>query len=496
MQRRRSLGSFNMPFIHADFLLQSQAARHLYHDYAKDQPIVDFHTHLSAKEILDDRRFGNLVDIWLEGDHYKWRAMRANGISEKFCSGNAPAYEKFLAWAATVPHTLRNPLFHWTHLELQRYFDIEDILDPSTAPVIWKRANAQLAEDDSLTTRGILRRFRVRAICTTDDPSDSLAAHRKLAASDFEVGVYPTFRPDRALQVRDAETFNAWVDRLGAAANVEIISLNGLLDALRRRHEYFHESGCRLSDHALNHCYADSCTQEMAEEIFKRVRSGQSASAEEHSKFASFMMLFFGRLDNEKGWTKQLHLGAQRNVNQRLLKELGADTGFDSMGDWPQAATLGAYLDRLEKENALPRMILYNVNPGENYVFATMAGNFYAGQPGKIQLGAGWWFLDQKEGIEWQLNALSNVGLLSRFVGMVTDSRSFMSYPRHEYFRRVLCNIVGEDIENGLLPDHETLVRPMIENICFENARTFLGLELREAARAEKPPTGVVSHAR
>ena len=475
-----------MSFIHADFLLQSQAARRLYHNYAESQPILDFHTHLSASEIAEDRRFANLTDIWLEGDHYKWRAMRANGIAEQFCSGNAPAYEKFLAWAATVPHTLRNPLFHWSHLELKRYFGIDEFLDPGTAPGIWKRANAQLEEDESLTTQGILRRFGVRAVCTTDDPSDDLAAHRRIADSDFDIRVYPTFRPDRALRVRDPQAFNSWIERLGASANVDVTTFKSFLDALQRRHDDFHKVGCRLSDHALNHCYADFCTQTAAEDVFNRVRAGQPATVDEQAKFVSFMMLFFGRLDSEKNWTKQLHLGAQRNVNQRSLNELGPDAGYDSMGDWPQAAHLGAYLNRLEQEKALPKMILYNVNPVDNYTFSTMAGNFHdGGQPAKVQLGSGWWFLDQKEGIEWQLNTLSNTGLLSRFVGMVTDSRSFMSYPRHEYFRRVLCNVVGEDIKDGLVPDHEPLVRPMIEGICFDNARAFLGLELPEQVSAK-----------
>jgi glucuronate isomerase len=476
-----------MSFIHADFLLQSRAAQRLYHDYAENQPILDFHTHLSAEDIAEDRRFANMVEIWLEGDHYKWRAMRTNGVAERFCSGNASAYEKFMAWASTVPHTLRNPLFHWTQLELKRYFDIDDILDPGTAPGIWKRANALLAEDDKLTAQGILRRFDVRAVCTTDDPTDSLAAHRRLAASDFEIRVLPTFRPDRALNVHDAESFNRWVDRLNAAANVDIGNLSDFLDALQQRHEAFHKAGCRLSDHGLNHCYADWCSQAVAQDIFNRARSGQSANGEEHARFAAFMMLFFGSLDRAKDWTKQLHLGAQRNVNRRSLQELGPDTGFDSMGDWPQAATLGAYLGRLHQENALPRMILYNVNPKDNYTFATMSGNFHhSGQPATIQPGSAWWFLDQKEGIEQQLNALSNTGLLSRFVGMITDSRSFMSYPRHEYFRRVLCNLVGQDVEDGLIPDHETLAGPMIENICFHNARTFLRLDVPEPAASLK----------
>jgi glucuronate isomerase len=484
-----------MGFIHADFLLQGKTARDLYHRWAEDQPILDYHTHLPAADIAEDRRFSDLFDIWLEGDHYKWRAMRANGIAETFSTGDAPRYEKFLAWAETVPNTLRNPLFHWTHLELKRYFDIEEILDPETAPSIWEQARAQLAADDSLTAQGILRRFGVRAVCTTDDPSYDLAAHRRLAASGFEIGVYPTFRPDRALAIRDAEAFNSWVDRLGAAANVEVTNLNSFLDALKQRHDDFHRAGCRLSDHGLNHCYVDLCPPAAADDIFRRVRSGEPADDADYAKFASFMMLFFGRLDSEKGWTKQLHLGAQRNVNQRALKELGPDAGFDSMGDWPQAAALGTYLDRLEQEHALPRMILYNLNPADNYAFSTMVGNFHdQGQPAKIQFGSGWWFLDQKEGIESQLNTLSNTGLLSRFVGMVTDSRSFMSFPRHEYFRRVLCNLIGQDIENGLIPNSESLLRPMIENICFHNARAFLELPLpqpRESAILPGPRLGL-----
>jgi glucuronate isomerase len=472
-----------MSFIHPDFLLQSEPAKDLYHQYAECQPILDFHTHLSAEEIAEDRRFADLTDIWLEGDHYKWRAMRANGIDERYCSGEAPAYEKFQAWAATVPHTVRNPLFQWTHLELKRYFDIDEILDPGTAAGIWKKANAQLADEDGLTARSILQKFSVRAVCTTDDPSDNLAAHRQLAASGFETRVYPTFRPDRALRVADKEAFNSWIDRLSAAADVDISSLAHFLDALRVRHDYFHQMGCRLSDHALNHCHSDFCTQDAAAEIFRQARTGHAISEEEHSRFVSFMMLFFGRLDHEKGWTKQLHLGAQRNVNKRSMRELGADAGFDSTGDWPQAASLGAFLDRLDQEKALPKMILYNLNPADNYAFATMAGNFHdSGQPAKIQLGSGWWFLDQKEGIEWQINALSNTGLLSKFVGMVTDSRSFMSYTRHEYFRRVLCSLVGQDVEQGLIPDSEGLLGPMIENICFNNARSFLGLQLGEVA--------------
>src|SRR5262249_40445890 len=340
----------NMGFIHGDFLLQGKAARELYHRWAEDQPILDYHTHLSAADIAEDRRFRDLFDVWLEGDHYKWRAMRANGIAEKFCTGDAPRYEKFLAWAETVPYTLRNPLFHWTHLELKRYFDIGEVLDLETAPGIWKRTQAQLAADDSLTAQGILRRFGVRAVCTTDDPSYDLVAHRRLAASGFEIGVFPTFRPDRALGIRDAEAFNSWVDHLGVSANIQVTNLNSFLDALKQRHDDFHRAGCRMSDHALNHCFVDFCTSAVAENIFSRVRSGQPAGDAEHANFVSFMMLFFGRLDSEKGWTKQLHLGAQRNVNQQALQQIGPDPAFDSMADCPPAAPLGASLHPLQHD--------------------------------------------------------------------------------------------------------------------------------------------------
>ena len=467
-----------MPFIHDDFLLTTPTARRLYHRHAAGQPILDYHCHLPPKDIAEDRRFGNLCEIWLEGDHYKWRAMRANGIPERYCTGDAPPFEKFTAWARTAPHTLRNPLYHWTHLELKRYFGIDELLDETTAPAIWERANALLATDE-LTARGILRKFQVRALCTTDDPPDDLAHHRAIAASDLETRVYPAFRPDKALQVHLPEAFNRWTDRLAAAANREISKLVDFLDALGQRHDFFHQMGARLSDHGLDHLYADFCSEATAAAIFQRARAGQAANREEHAQFASYMMLFFGRLDAEKGWTKQLHLGARRNVNTRMLETLGPDTGFDSIGDWPQVEALARYLDRLERENALPKMIIYNLNPADNYAFATLIGNFQGGSiPGKIQFGSAWWFLDQKEGMEWQINALSNAGLLSRFVGMLTDSRSWMSYPRHEYFRRVLCNLLGRDIENGEIPDREELVGAMIENICFGNARRYFGLEL------------------
>ncbi|MBP1597762.1 MAG: D-glucuronate isomerase [Acidobacteria bacterium] len=465
-----------MPFIHDDFLLHSKTARRLYHGYAAEEPIVDYHCHLSPRDIAENRIFHDLYEIWLEGDHYKWRAMRANGVPERYCTGAEPPREKFMAWARTVPHTLRNPLYHWTHLELKRYFDIDQLLDERSAPDIWDRANALLSEPE-LCARGILRKFRVRALCTTDDPCDDLAHHRKIAASFPDTRVYPAFRPDKALNVHLPGAFNDWVDRLAAAAGTNIANLADLLSALRQRHDAFHLAGCRLSDHGLNSCYADFPSERAAAAIFAKARGGRAATTAEQGKFASFLMLYLGHLDAEKGWTKQLHLGARRNANTRGLQELGPDTGFDSIGDLPQADALGAYLDRLARENALPKTILYNLNPADNYVFATMAGNFQDGTAaGKIQFGSGWWFLDQKQGIEWQLDALSNAGLLSRFIGMLTDSRSFMSYPRHEYFRRVLCNLLGTDMENGELPGDESLVGTMVRTICYENARQYLNL--------------------
>jgi glucuronate isomerase len=470
-----------MSFIHDDFLLQTATARRLYHEVAAHQPILDYHNHLPPKDIAENRQFATLADIWLEGDHYKWRAMRANGVEERFITGEAEPYEKFLAWARTVPHTIRNPLYHWTHLELKRYFGIDQLLDERTAPAIWERANAMLATPE-LSTHGILKKFRVAALCTTDDPTDDLRYHRQIAESGLATKVYPAYRPDKALAVDKPETWNPWVDRLRAEANVDIRRLGDLLEALDQRHAFFHAHGARLSDHGLNYCYSDLPPDSEAGSMFRRVRSGSVVSPEDHARFAAFLMLHFGRLDAKRGWTKQLHLGPIRNARSRGLEQLGPDTGHDSVGDWPQAQRLAGYLDLLDREDALPKMILYNNNPVDNYVFATMVGNFAGGGvPGKMQFGAGWWYLDTKEGIEWQLNTLSNVGLLSRFVGMLTDSRSFMSYPRHEYFRRVLCNLLGSEIERGELPGDAELIHPLIENICFNNARNYLGLDVPEA---------------
>ena len=460
-------------FLTEGFLLSNDAAVRLYRQFAASQPIVDYHCHLQAKDIAENRRFANLFEIWLEGDHYKWRAMRANGVAEKYVTGDAPPYEKYLAWARTVPYTLRNPLYHWTHLELQRYFGITELLDEESAPGIWERANAGLA---GLSAHAILQKFGVKVVCTTDDPTDDLGAHLKIAKSNLTTRVLPTFRPDKALAVGEAE-FAPWVERLSQAANVEVRDLSSFLRALRSRHDYFHSAGGRLSDHGLDHCYATPCSEAAAAAIFSKAREGRMVTADERTQFASFMMLFFGHLDAEKGWTKQLHLGARRNVNSVARRVIGVDAGFDTIGDFSQGEVLAAYLDLLSRENALPRMILYNVNPADTFQFATLIGSFQDGQtPGKIQYGSAWWFLDQKQGMTSQMEALSNAGLLSRFIGMVTDSRSFMSYPRHEYFRRILCDMVGQDVARGELPNDDALLGRLIEDVCYRNARNYLQL--------------------
>jgi len=463
-----------MPFIHEDFLLSTKAAGKLYHKYAEPEPIFDYHCHISPRDIAANRQFKNLFEIWLEGDHYKWRAMRTNGVAERFCTGNADPFDKFKAWAATVPHTLRNPLYHWTHLELRRYFGITELLDEKTADKIWTKANAKLATAE-LTTQGILKKFKVKVVCTTDDPADNLEHHRAFAAQGHPTKMLPAFRPDKALTVNQPASFNKWVEQLAAASNVDINGFGAFITALKKRHDFFHSQGCRLSDHGLNHCFADFCSEKTAAEIFAKAQRGEMVSPLEHGQFASYLMLFFGKLNAARGWTQQLHLGALRSANTRLLKQLGPDTGFDSIGDWPQSSALASYLDRLDQENSLPKTIIYNLNPADNYAFATLIGNFQDGTiPGKIQYGSGWWFLDQKEAMEWQMNALSNLGLLSRFIGMITDSRSFMSYPRHEYFRRALCNLIGRDVESGLIPNDEKLVGPMIRNICYANAANYM----------------------
>ncbi len=468
------------PFVHGDFLLQTDAARDLYHAFAEQEPIYDYHCHLPPALIASNHQFGDLFEIWLAGDHYKWRAMRSNGVPERLCTGDASPREKFDAWCATVPQTLRNPLYHWSHLELQRMLGISLPINPGNAPGIWEQGAAVLGR---LRVGDILAASRVAVICTTDDPADSLEQHERIARSNphlpSRARVYPAFRPDKALAVGDPAAFNAWLERLGGAARTSIRTFDDLLAALSRRHDDFHAVGCRLSDHGLEQALAEPCGQADAAAVFAAARSGKAPSPEEAARYGSFLMREFGRWDARRGWTKQLHLGAMRNNNSRMLKAVGPDTGFDSIGDLPQARPLARYLDSLDATGELPRMVLYNVNPAGNYTFGTMLGNFQDGSvPGKIQFGSGWWFLDQKEGIEWQLNALSNLGLLSRFVGMLTDSRSFLSYTRHEYFRRVLCNLLGGEMERGELPDDRELVGAMVRRICFGNARDYFRLEL------------------
>jgi len=468
-----------MPFISADFLLESDAARTLYHTYAALEPILDYHCHLPPDLIAADHRFADLAEIWLAGDHYKWRAMRANGVAEDYCTGAASPWEKFLAYARTVPRLIRNPLYHWTHLELKNYFGITELLNEETAPAIWEQANARLAQP-GMTTRGILRSSRVAAVCTTDDPVDSLEHHRRIRLdAAFTTRVSPTFRPDKALTVDQPAVFNAWLDRLSAAAGIDCGSFSGMVEALRKRHDYFHEMGGRLSDHGLNVLPDADCSDAEAARIFDAARAGREVSPADAEKYRTRMMLHFGQWDAEKSWTKQLHLGALRNANTPMLRKLGPDSGFDSIGDWRQVGPLARYLDRLHDAGALPKVIVYNLNPADNYAICCLLGNFQGGgTPGKLQFGSGWWFLDQKEAMEWQINALSNLGLLSRFVGMLTDSRSFLSYPRHEYFRRVLCNLLGNDIEKGLVPDDFDHIGGIVRDICFRNASGYFGLDL------------------
>jgi glucuronate isomerase len=463
-------------YIGDDFLLQSDAARELYHRHAKGEPIYDYHCHVPPLQIADNHQFADLSEMWLGGDHYKWRAMRANGVDERFCTGGATPREKFDAWMATLPQALGNPLYHWSHLELVRYFGITELAGPATADAIWAKANARLP---SLRVHDILAANRVAVVCTTDDPADPLDTHEAIRRSGITTRVYPTFRPDRALGVANPNAFNPWVERLAGAARSPVHSFDDFLGALKARHDAFHAFGARLSDHGMETLLAEPCGRAEAAAIFKAAHGGRAASPEAAARFGSFLMLEFGRWDARRGWTKQLHLGAIRNNNTRLLGKLGPDTGFDSIGDFQHTRALARYLDALDVTGELPRTVLYNVNPADNYAFATMAGNYQDGTvPGKVQFGSGWWFLDQKEGIEWQLGALANIGLLGRFVGMLSDSRSFLCYTRHEYFRRVLCNLLGSQVERGELPADLALVGGLVRRICFANARDFFRLEL------------------
>lgn len=469
-------------FITDDFMLQSIAAKELYHDFAKDEPILDFHNHLPPDEIASDRSFANLFDVWLAGDHYKWRAMRANGICESRITGDADPRDKFDAWAETVPHTLRNALYHWTHLELDRYFGFEKLFSPDTADEVWEAGNEALASP-SFSCRSLLEKMKVKALCTTDDPVHSLEHHKAIAEDDsIDIGVYPTFRPDAALWVNDSEHFNNYANQLAEVSGGDCGSFSGFLDAIRSRHDFFHELGGRISDHGLYTIFQTECSKAEAEKIFDKVRTGKCADDAETDKFGNFLMLYFAELDASRGWTKQLHIGCERNNNSRVFGELGRDVGCDSIADINHTAAFRQYLDTLDTRGHLPKMIVYNLNPKDNYSLSAMVGNFQSGKPGeppcRLQLGTAWWFLDTKEGMEWQINAFSNTSLLSRFLGMLTDSRSFLSFTRHEYFRRILCNVVGQDVENGEIPRDMELVGNMVKRICYQNAADFFGLDV------------------
>ena len=465
------------PFMDEHFLLQTKTAQTLYHDFAKAMPIIDYHCHLSPQQIADDIRFDNLTQAWLAGDHYKWRAMRTNGIDEAYCTGTKPDIEKFNQWAGTVPYTMRNPLYHWTHLELQRYFGIHEILNPKSAQGIYENATAQLIQP-GFSTKNLIRKMNVRVICTTDDPIDSLEHHKKIAESGFEVKVFPAFRPDKAMEVSNAENFISYIKKLEAATNLSISNFEDFLFALQNRHDYFASMGCSVSDHGLEEIYAEEFTGSEIEAIFTKVHGGKTLNNIEQRKFKSCMLLHFAEWDWEKGWIQQYHLGALRNNNSRMMQQLGADTGWDSIGDFSQAAALSRFLNKLDSDDKLAKTIIYNLNPADNELMATMIGNFNDGSvAGKVQFGSGWWFLDQKDGIERQLNALSNMSLVSRFVGMLTDSRSFLSYPRHEYFRRIVCNMFGNEIEQGELPNDTAWIGKIIQDISFNNANQYFGWE-------------------
>jgi glucuronate isomerase len=464
-------------FMDENFLLETETAQKLYHQYAVKMPILDYHCHINPKDIADDRMFKNITEIWLYGDHYKWRAMRTNGVDERFCTGDASDWEKFEKWAETVPHTLRNPLYHWTHLELKRFFGVEEVLSPKNARKIYDYCNEKL-NTTAYSCRNIIRMANVKTICTTDDPVDTLEYHQQIKKDGFEVAVLPAWRPDKAMMVEDPVFFNHYINKLEEAAGEDIQSFEDLMDALDARHQYFHDNGCRLSDHGLDTAFAEAYTEEEIKAIFKKVRGGNHLTEAEILKFKSCMLYEFGIMDHSRGWTQQFHIGAQRNNNTRLFKKLGPDTGFDSIGDKPVAESLARLLDRLDQEDKLCKTILYNLNPRDNELYATMIGNFQDGSvPGKIQYGSGWWFLDQQDGMKKQMNALSNLGLLSRFVGMLTDSRSFLSYTRHEYFRRTLCNLLGTDVENGEIPADMELLGNMVENICYNNAKSYFKFE-------------------
>lgn len=464
-------------FLDEDFLLQTPTAQRLYHEYAKNMPIIDYHNHLPPDQIAEDKQFDNITQMWLYGDHYKWRAMRINGVNEAYCTGNKSDYEKFEQWAATVPYTLRNPLYHWTHLELQRYFGVQEVLSLKNARQVYDTCTAQVQTPD-FSVRNLLRKMNVVTVCTTDDPLDSLEYHRQIRESNFEIQVRPAFRPDKAMNADEPEMLNAYIAKLEALVEREIHSYDDYLAALKQRHDFFADNGCSVSDHGLEQIYAEDYTENEIRVIFKKVRRRQLLSNTEKLQFKSALLFEFALWDHEKGWVQQYHLGALRNNNSRLLRQLGPDTGWDSIGDFSQARSCSKFLNRLDQNDQLTKTIIYNLNPADNELMATMIGNFNDGSvAGKVQWGSGWWFLDQKDGMIDQMNTLSNMGLLSRFVGMLTDSRSFLSFPRHEYFRRILCNLFGQDVENGELPNDLGWIGKVVQDICYNNAHDYFNFK-------------------
>lgn len=465
------------PFLDENFLLQTATAERLYHDFAKDLPIIDYHCHLPPDQIARDHQFDNLTKIWLDGDHYKWRAMRTLGVDEKYITGSASDYEKFEKWAACVPATMRNPLYHWTHLELQRYFEIKEVLSLSTAKATYEQAT-RLLQQPAFKVRSILQKMKVEVVCTTDDPTDDLAYHDQIKADNFSVTVLPAFRPDKCLMIEKGKSFTDYLSKLGQASDLEINDLPNLYEALDRRMQYFLSKGCKLSDHGLEYIHASSFTDSQANAILQKSLTSQEISPEESEIYRSAVLHYLSKKYHELGWTQQFHLGALRNNNVRMESKLGPDTGFDSIGDWGQASPLSRFLNKLDSTDQLAKTVLYNLNPNDNAVLATMIGNFNDGSiKGKMQFGSGWWHLDQKHGMEDQMNTLSNMGILSCFIGMLTDSRSFLSFPRHEYFRRILCNIFGNDIENGELPNDIAWVGKIVSDICYYNAKEYFNFK-------------------
>ncbi|MBB3700772.1 glucuronate isomerase [Flammeovirga yaeyamensis] len=461
-------------FIHEDFLLENENASRLYHEFASNQPIIDFHCHLSPKDIADNRKFNNLTEAWLEGDHYKWRAMRTAGIEEKYITGNESANDKFIKWAETVPQTLRNPLFHWTHLELKRYFDIDTFLDQNSAQDIYQSTSETLSNNPEFSTRNLMKKMGVKIVCTTDDPIDSLTYHRINNLSNSDTKIFPTWRPDRAIYIEKGKDFVDYIYRLGKSAEININSFDALKEALSKRMDHFELHGCVISDHGFKSLPLGKVNDILADKVLKRALNGNTISDTDLANYQSTLIDFLGKEYSKRDWVMQLHLGVIRNNSKRQFNILGADTGFDSMSDAPQADAIVQFFSHLDENDELPKTIVYNLNPADNYMVGTMIGNFQDGSiAGKIQMGSGWWFLDQKEGMEMQLNALSNLGLLSKFVGMLTDSRSFLSFPRHEYFRRTLCNLLGKEMDLGILPNDINWIGKMVQDICYNNIKSY-----------------------